>query len=65
MTLGAKHPIGPLALADLIGLDVVLAIMEKLEKELGEKYRPANLLKEMVKNGKLGKKTKEGFYKYE
>ncbi len=64
MTLGAKLPIGPLALADLIGIDIVLAIMEKLEKELGDKYKPAEILKKMVTEGKLGKKTKKGFYLY-
>ncbi len=64
MTEVCGHPMGPLALADFIGLDICLAIMEKLHKELGDKYKPANLLKEMVNAGKLGRKTKEGFYKY-
>jgi 3-hydroxybutyryl-CoA dehydrogenase len=65
MKLGASHPIGPLALADLIGLDIVYAIMENLHKEMGDdKYRANPLLKKMVRGGLLGKKTKSGFYKY-
>lgn len=65
MKLGANHPMGPLALGDLIGLDVVLAIMEVMLKETGDvKYRPEALLKRMVRAGKLGRKTGEGFYKY-
>ena len=65
MQLGANHPMGPLALADLVGLDVCLSIMEVLHKELGEdKYRPHPLLRKMVRAGKLGQKTGEGFYKY-
>lgn len=65
MKLGANHPIGPLALADLIGLDVCLAIMTVLNTGFGDtKYRPAPLLKKMVEAGKLGRKTKEGFFKY-
>ena len=60
MQLGANHPMGPLALADLIGLDVCLSIMEVLHKELGEdKYRPHPLLRKMVRAGKLGQKTGE------
>lgn len=64
MKLGASHPMGPLELADFIGLDVCLAIMEVLEDELGGKYKPCPLLKEMVRTGKLGRKTGEGFYEY-
>lgn len=65
MKLGANHPMGPLALGDLIGLDVVLAIMEIMLKETGDvKYRPEAMLKRMVREGKLGRKTGEGFYKY-
>ncbi|HAA90179.1 MAG: 3-hydroxybutyryl-CoA dehydrogenase [Thermoanaerobacterales bacterium 50_218] len=65
MKLGANHPMGPLALADLIGLDVCLAIMETLYKEFGDdKYRPCPLLRKMVRAGYLGRKTNQGFYKY-
>lgn len=65
MQLGANHPMGPLALADLVGLDICLAIMETLHGELGEdKYRPAPLLRKMVRAGQLGRKTKMGFYDY-
>lgn len=66
LRLGANHPLGPLALADLIGLDICLAIMETLQAELGEdKYRPAPLLRKMVRAGRLGRKTKAGFYAYD
>lgn len=65
MKLGANHPMGPLALGDLVGLDVVLVIMEILQRETGDtKYRPHPYLRKMVRGGKLGKKTGEGFYKY-
>jgi 3-hydroxybutyryl-CoA dehydrogenase len=65
MKLGMNHPIGPLALSDLIGLDTVLHIMNVLHEGLNDdKYAPADLLKTMVAEGKLGRKSGEGFYKY-
>ncbi|MFN3532471.1 MAG: 3-hydroxyacyl-CoA dehydrogenase family protein [Candidatus Brocadia sp.] len=64
MKLGANHPMGPLELADFIGLDTCLAILEVLHAELGEKYRPCPLLRKMVAGGKLGRKSGEGFYEY-
>lgn len=65
MRLGANHPMGPLELADYAGLDVVLAVMEQMHKELGDKYKPCPLLRQMVRAGLLGRKTKKGFYEYE
>ena len=66
MKLGANHPMGPLALADLIGLDVVAAVMEVFYRDFNDpKYRPAPLLKEMVAAGYLGRKAGRGFYTYE
>ena len=64
MKLGANHPLGPLALGDLIGLDVCLAIMETLFDELGEKYKPHQLLKKKVRANQLGRKTGQGFFTY-
>lgn len=65
MQIGGGHPIGPLRLADVVGLDVVLAVMEVLQASFGDnKYRPAFLLREMVQAGLLGRKTGQGFYKY-
>ncbi len=65
MTLGTRHPMGPLALADFVGLDTCLAIIEVLHKEMkDDKYKPCPLLKEYVDAGKLGRKSGEGFYKY-
>ena len=65
MKLGANHPIGPLALGDLVGLDVCLAIMDTIYNETHDpKYRASLLLRKMVRAGKLGRKTGEGFYKY-
>ncbi|MBO4405597.1 MAG: 3-hydroxybutyryl-CoA dehydrogenase [Alphaproteobacteria bacterium] len=67
LKLGANHPIGPLALADLIGLDTVLAILRTLQREMGErnKYKPCPLLEEYVEKGFLGRKSGKGFYEYD
>ena len=65
MKLGANHPMGPLELGDLIGLDVCLAIMETLHEEMGDdRYRPHPLLRKMVRGNRLGRKTKQGFFSY-
>lgn len=65
MKLGYRHPMGPLELGDLVGLDVRLNILEHLHRELGEQFRPPVLLRQMVRAGKLGKKSGEGFYRWE
>jgi 3-hydroxybutyryl-CoA dehydrogenase len=64
MELGYRHPMGPLKLSDLVGLDVRLAILEHLHREIGEQFRPPSILRQMVRAGRLGKKTGEGFYRW-
>ena len=65
MVLGYRHPIGPLALTDLVGLDVRLAITEHLFREIGtDTFRPPRILRQMVRAGRLGRKTGRGFYDY-
>ncbi len=64
MELGYRHPMGPLKLTDLVGLDVRLAILEHLHREIGEQFRPPTILRQMVRAGRLGKKTGEGFYRW-
>lgn len=64
MKLGYRHPMGPLELTDLVGLDVRLAILDHLHREVGEQFRAPSLLRQMVRAGKLGKKSGEGFYRW-
>jgi len=65
MRLGANHPIGPLALSDLVGLDTLLFVMDTLYQETGDsKYRPCPLLRKLVRAGHLGRKSGRGFYNY-
>ena len=64
MELGYRHPMGPLKLTDLVGLDVRLAILEHLQKEIGEQFRPPAILRRLVRAGHLGKKTGRGFYEW-
>lgn len=64
MELGYRHPMGPLKLTDLVGLDVRLAILEHLHREVGEQFRPPMILRQMVRDGRLGKKTGVGFYRW-
>jgi 3-hydroxybutyryl-CoA dehydrogenase len=64
MELGYRHPMGPLKLTDLVGLDVRLAILEHLHREIGEQFRPPTLLRQMVRAGRLGKKSGIGFYRW-
>jgi 3-hydroxybutyryl-CoA dehydrogenase len=65
MELGYRHPMGPLELTDVVGLDVRLDILEYLREELGERFRPPQVLKRKVRAGNLGKKSGEGFYVWE
>jgi 3-hydroxybutyryl-CoA dehydrogenase len=61
---GLNHPMGPLTLSDFVGLDTILFIGDYMASELGDKYKPCPLLRKMVRAGKLGRKSGEGFYKY-
>ena len=65
MTLGYKHPVGPLRLTDLVGLDVRLGIAEYLHAELGDRFEPPALLRQLVAEGKLGRKTGQGFFTWD
>jgi 3-hydroxybutyryl-CoA dehydrogenase len=65
MVLGYKFPVGPLRLTDMVGLDVRLGIANYLHSELGERFNPPFLLRKMVEEGKLGRKSGEGFYRWE
>jgi 3-hydroxybutyryl-CoA dehydrogenase len=65
MELGYNHPMGPFRLSDWVGLDVRLKILEEMHRSLGEHYRPPKILCDLVAQGKLGRKTGEGFYKYD
>lgn len=64
MELGYRHPMGPLKLTDLVGLDVRLAILEHLQREVGEQFRPPVILRQLVRAGRLGKKVGLGFYRW-
>ena len=65
MVLGYKFPVGPLALTDIVGLDVRLGIAEYLESTLGERFAPPQLMRDMVERGELGRKSGKGFYTYD